>query len=266
MDSYNEFASVYDMFMDNVPYEEWSRYLIGKLKEAGIEDGIILELGCGTGSMTELLSEAGYDMIGIDNSEEMLGIAIEKRDESGHDILYLNQDMREFELYGTVRAVVSVCDSLNYITDKEELLKVFKLVNNYLDIGGMFIFDMNTIDKYKRMGDGIIAENRDNGSFIWENWFDESENINEYDITLYIEDSDGKYDRYEETHYQKGYTVSEIRELIEQAGMQFIGAVEAFNDNEITHETERMYIMAKEIKKAGIYKDERLYSKSNGSR
>ncbi len=256
MDSYNEFASVYDMFMDNVPYKDWSRYLIGKLKEAGIEDGIVLELGCGTGSMTELLAEAGYDMIGIDNSDEMLGIAIEKRDESGHDILYLNQDMREFELYGTVRAVVSVCDSLNYITDKEELLQVFRLVNNYLDIGGIFIFDMNTIGKYKRMGDATIAENRENGSFIWENWFDSKDNINEYDITLYIEDEHGKYDRYEETHLQKGYTVSEIKELIEKAGMEFVKAVEAFSDKDVTEETDRMYIMAKEIKKAGIYKDE----------
>lgn len=142
MEAYSDFARVYDIFMDNVEYEKWAEYLIGSLKEYGIEDGIVLELGCGTGVMTELLAESGYDMIGVDNSEEMLGEAMEKRAESGHEILYLEQDMREFELYGTVRAVVSVCDCMNYITEEDDLLTVFKLVNNYLDPDGIFIFDM----------------------------------------------------------------------------------------------------------------------------
>lgn len=120
MEAYSDFARVYDIFMDNVEYEKWAEYLIESLKEYGIEDGIVLELGCGTGVMTELLAESGYDMIGVDNSEEMLGEAMEKRAESGHEILYLEQDMREFELYGTVRAVVSVCDCMNYITEEDD--------------------------------------------------------------------------------------------------------------------------------------------------
>ena len=122
--------------------------MISLLREYGIADGILLELGCGTGSMTELLSRNGYDMIGVDSSEDMLEIAVEKRDNSGLDILYLMQDMREFELYGTVRAVISVCDSINYILDNEELACVFSLVNNYLDPEGIFIFDCNTEYKY----------------------------------------------------------------------------------------------------------------------
>lgn len=94
MQSYQSFAQVYDLFMNNVPYEEWSVYLTGLLEEYGIEDGLVLELGCGTGSMTELLCDAGYDMIGVDNSEDMLEIAMEKRVVTGHEILYLLQDMR----------------------------------------------------------------------------------------------------------------------------------------------------------------------------
>ena len=129
------------------------------LEEYGIGEGIVVELGCGTGSMTEILAGYGYDMIGVDNSCDMLEIAEEKKEKSGHDILYLMQDMREFELYGTVRAVVSVCDSVNYILEEEDLLEVFSLVNNYLDPGGMFIFDMNTRYKYEQMGDCTIAEN-----------------------------------------------------------------------------------------------------------
>ena len=198
MASYESFARVYDLFMDNIPYEEWCEYLHGLLKKYGIDDGLVLELGCGTGSMTELLAEAGYDMIGVDNSADMLEIAMEKREESGHDILYLLQDMREFELYGTVRAVVCVCDSMNYITDDDGLLEVFSLVNNYLDPGGVFIFDLNTLYKYEEiLGDCVIAENREESSFIWENWYDEQEQINEYDLTLFIRNDSGLYEKYE---------------------------------------------------------------------
>ena len=121
MDAYTSFAAVYDLFMDNIPYQEWSRYLISLLKERGVRDGLVLDLGCGTGSLTELLAASGYDMIGVDYSGEMLNVAMEKRARSGRQILYLQQDMREFELYGTVRAVVCVCDSLNYLLEEEEI-------------------------------------------------------------------------------------------------------------------------------------------------
>lgn len=157
-ESYTSFAQVYDMFMDNVDYSAWSKYLIQLLKEYQVEDGLVLDLGCGTGNMTELLAEEGYDMIGVDNSEDMLEIASEKRAESGLNILYLLQDMREFELYGTVKAVVSICDSINYILEEDDLREVFSLVNNYLDPKGMFIFDLNTKYKYEQMGETTIAE------------------------------------------------------------------------------------------------------------
>ena len=108
MEAYTSFAEVYDVFMDNVPYKKWADYLEGILKEEGIENGLVLELGCGTGNMTEELANRGYDMIGVDNAEEMLEIAMKKKEKSGHDILYLLQDMQEVELYGTVRAIVEI--------------------------------------------------------------------------------------------------------------------------------------------------------------
>ena len=140
MEAYTSFAEVYDTFMDNVPYEEWGGYIHRILCENDINDGILLDLGCGTGTMTELFAGFGYDMIGVDNSR---GYAGDRHGEEGsvrHDILYLLQDMRAFELYGTVRAVLSVCDSVNYMTDPADLLQVFRLVNNYLDPGGIFYF------------------------------------------------------------------------------------------------------------------------------
>ena len=162
MEAYSGFAKVYDLFMDNIPYEEWTDYVKELFAEEGIKNGILLDLGCGTGSVTELLAKSGFDMIGIDNSDEMLEIAMEKREESGLDILYLLQDMREFELYGTVKGVVSICDSMNYILEDEDLLEVFHLVHNYLDNDGIFIFDMNTMYKYENiLADNTFAEDRE---------------------------------------------------------------------------------------------------------
>lgn len=245
--AYGSFASVYDTFMDDVPYEEWAGYLTGLLKEHGVNDGLVLDLGCGTGTLTEILAKRGYDMIGVDNSEDMLEIAKDKQEQSGLDVLYLLQDMREFELFGTVRAVVSICDSVNYITEEEELRTVFSLVNNYLDPGGIFIFDFNTVHKYRDvLGEQTIAENREEGSFIWDNYYDEEEEINEYDLTLFIREEEGVYRKYEETHYQKAYSLASIVRLISQSGLSFVAAYDAFTRNQPDENSERIYVIARE--------------------
>ena len=289
MEAYTSFAYVYDTFMDNVPYGEWARHIREKLCEHGVTDGIVLDLGCGTGTMTERLAGYGYDMIGVDNSEEMLELAMEKKTESGYDILYLLQDMRGFELYETVRAVVSVCDSVNYITEPDELEEVFRLVNNYLDPKGIFLFDFNTVHKYRDViGDSTIAEDRGVCSFIWDNRYYEKEQINEYDLTLFIaedfnpmenayvsertadsedallseegagdledtmfsEEEGGEngslYRRYTETHYQRGYTLAEIQELLERAGLVFIEAYDADTKETPNDMSERICVIARE--------------------
>ena len=247
MDAYTSFARVYDTFMDNIPYEEWAVYLTGLLNEYGVNDGLILDLGCGTGNMTELLAKEGYDMIGVDNAEEMLEIAMEKREKSGHDILYLLQDMREFELYGTVRAVVSVCDSVNYIDEEEDLTEVFRLVNNYLDPGGVFIFDFNTLYKYREiLGDRTIAENREDCSFIWDNYYYEEERINEYELSIFIREKENLFRRYEETHFQRGYTLDEMIRMIKDSGLEFVTAYDAFPREAPKEDSERIYVIARE--------------------
>lgn len=256
MESYTGFAAVYDELMDNVPYDEWAEYLTGLLREHGVKDGIVCELGCGTGNITRRLKNKGYDMIGIDRSADMLEIAREKDDYSS-DILYLEQDMRSFELYGTVAAVVSICDSLNYITEKADLRTVFRLVNNYLDPGGIFIFDLNTEYKFRELlGDSTIAENREDVSLIWENEYHPETRIHEYDITIYkkadIEYSEEEealpelYERFFETHYEKAYTLEEIKELLEEAGLTFLAAYDACTHDPVREDSERMYIVARE--------------------
>ena len=246
MEAYTGFAEVYDVFQDNVPYEEWCSYVTGLLKEYQVMDGLVLDLGCGTGSLTGLMARSGYDMIGIDNSGEMLQIAMNKRNASGLDILYLLQDMRGFELYGTVKAVISICDSMNYIMEYQELVEVFRLVNNYLDPKGVFIFDLNTEYKYRELlADNTFAEDREESSFIWNNFYDEEDKVNEYDLTLFVKEGE-LYRKFEETHYQRAYGLDQIQPAIRDGGMEFVAAYDACTRNPVQQDSERIYVIARE--------------------
>ena len=244
MEAYTEFAQVYDRFMDNVPYEAWCEGISKILTEHGISEGLVLDLGCGTGTMTRLLRQKGYDMIGVDASAEMLEIARNHPDEG---ILYLQQDMREFELYGTVRAVICLCDSLNYLLEEDDLLTTFKLVNNYLDPNGLFIFDFNTVYKYETViGDSTIAENREDCSFIWENYYTAEDQINEYDLTIFVKQQKDLFRKFTETHLQRGYTLETMKRLVEQSGLIFVEALDADTHGSVTETSERIYVIARE--------------------
>lgn len=265
MEAYEGFAKVYDVFMDETPYEEWGKRIRDIITKYGIsrpglsgenktpietERDLVLELGCGTGNMTQLLASYGYDMIGVDCSEEMLSAAMEKREKEALPVLYLLQDMRELELYGTVGTVVSVCDSLNYLLTEEDLLQTFSRVNNYLFPGGIFIFDFNTVYKYERViGDTTIAEDREACSFIWDNYYDPEKQINEYDLTLFVARQDGLYQKFTETHYQRGYTLSAMRNIAEEAGLMWVFSMDGDTGGEVTAETERVLAVVREKNK-----------------
>ena len=257
---YSDFAAVYDELMDNTPYEQWcgrldtliKKYGVSRPGRAGVtlldsEKNLVLDLGCGTGMLTEMMYGKGYDMIGIDLSESMLDIAMKKREASGSEILYLLQDMREFELYSTVGTVYCVCDSLNYILEEDELFQVFSLVNNYLFPGGIFIFDFNTDYKYREViGDTTIAENRDDCSFIWENYYDPEQKINEYDLTVFVRLEGDRFRKFSETHFQRGYTLEQIKSLVDRAGMALVEVADADTGESVTAESERIYVVARE--------------------
>ncbi|MBR6302319.1 MAG: class I SAM-dependent methyltransferase [Lachnospiraceae bacterium] len=279
-DSYNEFAYVYDELMDAVPYEEWCERIVEAIDSYGItkrvrdpesedsfeeeceeltepteeellesERNLVVDLGCGTGTVTEMLYSLGFDMIGIDNSEEMLEIAMEKKCESGSEILYLNQDMLELELFSTVGTVISVCDSLNYLVGDGDLETVFSLVSNYLYPGGLFIFDLNTDYKYREIiGNRTIAESREDCSFIWDNLYDSEKKINEYDLTLFIEGEDGRFDRFLETHYQKGYDPAEVKKILEDNKFEIVKMTDSETEGDVSDVTQRIFVVAKSTK------------------
>jgi len=278
-ETYSEFAEVYDELMDNTPYEKWADSLVKLIEKYGIsrpvrnadgtdcsnpqeglseeqkildsEKNLVVDLGCGTGTLTELLYQRGFDMIGVDNASAMLNIAMAKRERTGSEILYLLQDMRELELYSTVGTVVSVCDSVNYILDEEELTEVFRLINNYLYPGGIFIFDFNTVYKYREViGDTTIAENRDDCSFIWENYYDEDSALNEYDITVFVQEDGELFRRFTETHVQRGYTVEQMERFLKNAGLQVLDMLDSDTGEQVTGQSERVCIIAAEHGKA----------------
>lgn len=245
MNTYTSFASVYDRFMEDVPYEKWRDLIVDELKREKITDGLLLDLGCGTGTLTKLLAAAGFDMIGVDGSQEML---MEAREKAGNsDILYLCQDIRAFELYGTVRAIVSTCDTMNYLLTPEDFIQTVRLVNNYLDPGGLFIFDLNTLYKFReRMGDATFAESDEDAGFIWENFFDEESGRNEYDLTLFLGREDGLFERYVEVHEEQGYTPQEIKSFLAAGGMEFVRMFDADTESAPTDTSEKIFFVARE--------------------
>lgn len=247
MEAYTAFATVYDQYMDNIDYDGWARNILKLFEKFKMPMEIVCDLGCGTGQMTRRLKKAGFDMIGIDLSYDMLMEAMADEDSEG--ILYLNQDMREFELYGTVGAVVSLCDSINYLTSYDDLLIVCKLVNNYLDPKGLFIFDVKTISYYEKLGNNVIAENRENGSFIWENDYDPDTKDNAYYLTIYEENDEGSFDRFEEEHLQHAFSRKEIERAIIESGLELLDVLDVDTMKPATEKSDRLYFIAREVTK-----------------
>lgn len=288
MESYSDFAYLYDTFMEDVPYEMWAEIITELIERYSIADRkSILDLGCGTGTLTSLMAKKGYNMTGADYSVDMLSVARNKAIQSGDDILYICQDMRELELPNPVDAVICVCDSINYMTSDEDMDAVLNGVYANLKKDGLFILDFNTLYKYETViGDTTIAENREDCSFIWENYFDPETHINEYDVTFFAkvgagadgysdrqEDTEGCTDgqgdagaedeelfrRFTETHVQKGYTLSEMRTFAQKAGFSIVAEYEASDSDEDSDEDSDGEFISFEDLKSPDEESERIY-------
>ncbi|MCR5507289.1 MAG: class I SAM-dependent methyltransferase [Lachnospiraceae bacterium] len=283
--AYDALAYVYDELMDDIPYTEWCDILDEMIKKHGIsrpvghdgtggsvsgydhdhdhgdtsgednltkeealesEKNLVVDLGCGTGTLTGLMYKRGYDMIGIDISEAMLDVAQQKRFDKEYDILYINQDMRDLDLYSTVGTVYSVCDTVNYLLNDEDVIRTFSLVAGFLYPGGLFMFDFNTIYKYEKViGNTTIAENAEDCAFIWDNFYDENECINEYDLCIFVkQDEPDLFRRYLETHYQRGYTLGQMHSFLKKAGLDVLLVRDSETKDQPTGESQRIFIVA----------------------
>lgn len=242
---YQILASVYDKLQD-IDYEAFVDYYEAVFKRFGINPKLVLDLGCGTGNITLPMAKRGYDMIGIDLSEEMLGIAGEKMRENNLDILFLNQDMTEFELYGTVDAAVCALDGVNYLTEDGEIDKLMALIKNYLNPGGMFIFDINSEYKLSHiLGDNSFVYDEEAVYCVWSNSYDEEDKICSFNLDIFKKKDNGLYERFEEYQEERAYSVTEIKNAAEAAGLEVAGVFDDRSFDEVSDASERIFIVLK---------------------
>lgn len=243
MESYKDFARVYDEFMDQTPYDEWLCNILDVFQTCHIKhEADVLDLGCGTGKMARRLAKEGYQVTAIDNSMDMLEIAASEEDDH---ILYVLQDMVSLELPKKMDAIVSICDCMNYILEEDDLLETFIRVRKFLKEDGVFMFDMNSHYKYREvLACNTFAEDREDASFIWDNFYDEEDRINEYQLSLFIRNEQGTYNKYEELHLQKAYDQEEIINLLSRAGFASIKVLDAETMKEAKEDTQRLYYIA----------------------
>lgn len=243
MEAYTSLAMEYEKYMEHVPYDRWKDFIIAHLSANNITEGTVAEIACGTGSMSRLIASAGYDVIASDISAEMLSQAMESPHEN---IIYIQQDMQELELGQPADAIICVCNGMNYIMDNESLARVFTCVYDNLRDGGVFIFDMNSVYKFANvMANNDVYDNRDDGTFIWENFFDESTGDNQIDLTFYIRGADGRYDRYEETHFQHAFELGDVADILYEAGFDEVRAYDDYSEADPEETTEYYTFIAK---------------------
>jgi len=231
--------------MADVDYKLWVEYIEQIFSANGIKHSLVLDLACGTGSVCTEMSKKGYEMIGIDISEDMLACAKNKAVANDCDILYIEQDITKFELYGTVNAILCLMDSINYITNKKSLLRLFKLIDNYLEPDGIFIFDINTKYKLEKvLGNEVFYETNDNLAYIWQNSYNKKKGICSFDLTFFVKEGD-KYDRYDEFHEERAYTVQELKTIISKTGLKVINIFDELSLNAPNVKSNRIFFICK---------------------
>jgi len=241
---YKDFAFYYDLLMKDVDYSQWADYIVEIFKRRKISPELIADLGCGTGSFCIEMAKRGYDMIGIDMSDEMLSCAKQKAVENGLDILFLNQDMISFELYGTVDAITCLMDSVNYVLYKRDLKRLFKLAMNYLNPGGLFIFDINSPYKFENIfASNVFCETGSEVSYIWQNYYDRSSRICHFDLTFFAKENE-LYRRFDEVHYERAYDPEEILEMLNEAGFGKRSVYGEFSFKKPSPKCERIFFVA----------------------
>lgn len=245
---YDLLAPFYDKINGDINYSDWADFIEAIVEKYGArEPELWLDLGCGTGKMTLELARRGRDMTGIDYSPEMLNVARELADEEGlSNILWLCQDIRDFELYGTVDVCISCLDTINHLTSPKDLDKCLKLVHNYLAPDGLFIFDINGKYKFENIyADNSYVMEEEGAMCVWQNYYNEKTSKCNFYISLFEEREDGLYERYDEEQTERMYTLRSVKKHLEDSSLEFVGAFSDFEFNDATDSNERIYIVAK---------------------
>ena len=246
MGAYEALAVSYDRLTNDVDYEATVAFYEEILKLEGLKPRTAVDLACGTGSVTAILAEQGLDVIGVDLSPEMLTEADHKAMEEGVSVRFACQDMTELELGEEVDCILSLCDSMNYLTEEGQLEDTFKSIAQHMKKESLFLFDMNTEYKFKEvLGQNVFGSAEEHAAYIWENDYDEEEKINEYYVSFFIENEDGLYERIEEFHYERAYSMEEIEEGLRAAGMELVEVMDGYSFDAPHEESERLLFAAR---------------------
>ncbi|EEG28526.1 methyltransferase domain protein [[Clostridium] methylpentosum DSM 5476] len=222
MSSYEAFATVYDELTDDISYPNRAAYFDKLVELHGGKRGILLDLACGTGSLSEEFARLGYDVIGVDSSEEMLAAAMNKRVESGFDITYLHQRMQDLDLYGTIDVAVCALDSLNHLTSAKELQRAVDRVSLFLDPQGLFLFDVNTPYKHREvLANNIFVYDYDDVYLVWKNTLLEDDIVS-FELDIFEQDGEA-YFRTTERFCERAYSKDQLQEVLDRAGLEVVG-------------------------------------------
>jgi SAM-dependent methyltransferase len=244
--AYSALAAFYDRLNSGIDYTAWADFICSLFSENKIPVKLVLDLACGTGNMTTALARRGYDMTGADISPDMLAEAKRRTDREGLEILYICQDMRAIELYGTVDAVVCCLDSVNYLTDTAGLVSCFSGVRRYLVPDGLFIFDVNTPYKFENIyGDRDYILEEDGVFCAWRNFYNKKSRLCRFELSLFAEDSDGRYTRCDEIQTERCWSMRTIKTTLSKCGMTLDSVYGGFDRNAAGVNDERWYFVAR---------------------
>ncbi len=239
--AYKEFAKVYDSFMDNVPYDKWFDIILNTFRESNVKDGArVLDAGCGTGKMSSRLAGEGYSVIGIDISDEMLDEARRRTKGSGPNssgtsairvaarsrIEYREADIRCFMLNEKCDAAISICDTMNYMLDEDDMRSALKSLYNALNAGGVLIFDLKSEEFYESLGEATFTDENEYGTYIWDNIYEKDERNNYYYLTFFIDNGKGLFRKYTEEQVQHVFYPDEIKAFLKDAGFRDVRLTE----------------------------------------
>ena len=248
MTSYTNFALYYDKLTENIDYKRHAEYYDGIVSAFGGKKEILLDLACGTGSLSEEMAKLGYDVIGVDSSNEMLSMALDKKYDSGLPIQYLCQDMCKLDMYGTIDVTICALDSLNHLSDIDSLKRAVERVSLFCEPNGLFIFDVNTPFKHEKiLGDNTFVYDTESVFCVWENSYIKEECAVEISLTFFEKDGE-IYRRYEESFSEKAYPTEVLDKIIENAGFEILAHFDYLTKNPPKEESEKITFVARKVR------------------
>lgn len=245
--TYQKFAYLYDELMKDVPYDKWVELIRNSAEKYNVHGKRLLDLACGTGELSVRLSAQGYDVTGVDLSEDMLTVAQSKAVSKGLNILFYQQNMAELDGLGTFDVIGVFCDSLNYLQSEQEVIDTFNRVYQHLSEQGLFIFDVHSIYKIMQVFmNQTFALNEDEISYIWHSYQGEHPNSVEHDLSFFVlDEKSGQYERYDELHFQRTYSIEVYKSWLLEIGFELLEVVEDFESKHQETEAERLFFICR---------------------